>query len=531
MNNSAQILIVEDEALVAEDIKAHVQEMGHAVSNIVSNGEDALTLLQGSQPDLVLMDIVLTGDVDGIDVAEVIKKKYHIPVIFLTAYTDREKVERATKTVPYGYLVKPFDERELNTTINVALYKSRLDRKLRENKRWAYAVLNSVEDGVITTDSHGRIHFMNPRAQFLCGDGIDASAQQKLSDVIRFQDPDQQAEFERSITLLLDQGNQDSFHINGLLQTTGSAPLPIEANFTRIDSEESSIDGIIFSFRDISVQYEARQKLEHHNEELERLVNERTESLRKNKDDLEEARDLAVAASKAKSEFITTMSHELRTPLNPILGFTQLLLDSRNLDEEQIRFIREIEHGATVLLEHFNDILILTEGNKQGPTDKQAFNLSGLLNDIGQNYAERARQKGLDFKLELPADLPAMLEGDVVSIKRILDKLLNNALKFTEAGHLGLKLETGIDKQSGRTSLLFIVSDTGIGITQEQQVSIFDLFTQIDSSMSRAYNGTGLGLSVSKLLVERMGGRIGVDSKPAKGSSFWFELNLHQVDI
>jgi signal transduction histidine kinase/DNA-binding response OmpR family regulator len=527
MNNNAQILIVEDEALVAEDIKAHVQEMGFTVSNIISNGEDAISFLQHSQPDLILMDIVLTGELDGIDVAETINEQYHIPVVYLTAFTDKGKVERAQKTAPYGYLVKPFDERELRTTINIVLHKATFDQQQKESRRWAYAVLNSVEEGVITTDSNGRIQFMNPKAQSLTKCKGSSGF---LTDVINMQDSKQQSTLEQSVQKLLDRDILKIAHIAGMLQRPGADPLPIEGDLSTIDCSDPCKEGIVFSFRDTSTQYQSRQNMLQDNQELARLVAEHTESLRQNNVDLMLARDQAEAASSAKSEFIANMSHELRTPLNPIIGYTQLLLDNPHCDNTQIQYLQEIAHSAEQLLARINDIIVLADNHKwHGQVIQKSMNIMNLLGNIAHEVESKCATKGLDFKLITPSNLPGILLGDEILLQQILERLLENAIKFTSHGGIALEVAIETDTQSNQASLRFTIADTGIGIAPEYHADIFKPFNQVDTSMSRTYGGIGLGLAISRQYAERMGGKIGVESKLGEGSRFWLELSLQRV--
>lgn len=164
-----KILVVEDESLVAKDIQNMLRGLGYEVMDVLSTGEEALVALRKSDPDLILMDIVLKGKIDGIVAAERIWETYEIPVIYLTAYADETTLSRAKVTEPFGYLLKPFDERELQTTIEMAFYKAKMDKTLREREQWLSTILKSIGDGVIATDIEDRISFMNPLAERLTG--------------------------------------------------------------------------------------------------------------------------------------------------------------------------------------------------------------------------------------------------------------------------------------------------------------------------------------------------------------------------
>jgi len=164
-----KILVVEDESLVARDIQNMLLSLGYEVTDIVSSGERAIEAASAAPPDLVLMDIVLKGELDGIAAAEKLWEEFSIPVIFLTAYADDTTFQRAKLTKPFGYLLKPFEERELQTTIEMALYKSKMETRLREREQWLATVLRSIGDGIIATDGGGLVTFMNPLAEQLTG--------------------------------------------------------------------------------------------------------------------------------------------------------------------------------------------------------------------------------------------------------------------------------------------------------------------------------------------------------------------------
>jgi putative nucleotidyltransferase with HDIG domain len=178
-----RILVVEDESLVARDIQNMLRSLGYEVTGIVASGELAIRNALVSVPDLVLMDIVLKGDIDGIAAAEKLWEEYGIPVIYLTAYADETTFERAKLTKPFGYLLKPFEERELQTTIEMALYKSKMEMRLREREQWLSTILRSIGDGIIAADARGRIEFMNPLAERLTGWSHEEALERPLGEV------------------------------------------------------------------------------------------------------------------------------------------------------------------------------------------------------------------------------------------------------------------------------------------------------------------------------------------------------------
>ena len=179
-----RIMIVEDEGIVVLDIRSNLQELGYEVAGVASSGEEAIEKVAEERPDLVLMDIRLQGRLDGIDAAGQIRARFDIPVVYLTAHADEATLQRAKLTEPFGYLLKPFEERELQTTIELALYRHKMERKLRESERWLATTLKSIGDAVIATDDYGHIKFMNPVAEALTGwsqaDALDEEFQKVL---------------------------------------------------------------------------------------------------------------------------------------------------------------------------------------------------------------------------------------------------------------------------------------------------------------------------------------------------------------
>ena len=162
MKTKTKILVVEDESIVARDIRNMLLGLGYEVVGVVPSGEEAVALAKETSPNLALVDVMLQGEMTGVEAADFIYSGYNIPVVYLTAYADEGTLQRAKETEPFGYLLKPFEERELQTTVEIALYKFKMEMKLRNRERWLTTILQSVGDGVVATDASGRIQFMNP---------------------------------------------------------------------------------------------------------------------------------------------------------------------------------------------------------------------------------------------------------------------------------------------------------------------------------------------------------------------------------
>ncbi len=256
-----KILLVEDEAIVAMDMELILKENGYAVCGTADNGADAIALARSKKPDLILMDIVIKGKMDGVDTAKWISHGLNIPVIYLTAYNDAHTVDRATRTGPYGYLTKPFQAKEIRAAIEVALYKAALERQLRDSEQWFASTLRCIADSVIGTDVQERINFMNPAAEALLKWPLNEAMGRDITEVVPLENNQNGAPVESPVHLAMSRNTTVGIDFGTIVASRDGQKTPIDDAAAPIRSEDGKTLGAVLVFRDVRERITAEEKL------------------------------------------------------------------------------------------------------------------------------------------------------------------------------------------------------------------------------------------------------------------------------
>ncbi len=365
------------------------------------------------------------------------------------------------------------------------------DQRLRDQQFYTRSLIESNIDALMTTDPSGIITDVNKQMEALTGCTRDELIGAPFKGY--FTDPERA---EAGINRVLNEKSVTDYELTA--RARDGKQTVVSYNATTFYDRNRTLQGVFAAARDVT----ERKRVEA---------------------ELQQAKAAAESASRTKSDFLASMSHEIRTPMNAIMGIADLLAKTA-LSPEQDKYVQIFRRAGDNLLNLINDILDLSKVEaSQLELERTGFSLNDHLEKVTEMVAARALEKELTLVCEIAPNVPTSLVGDPTRLRQVLLNLLGNAIKFTQSGEVSLRVERDADS-SVPTALRFTVSDTGIGISGEKLGQVFERFTQADSSTTRRFGGSGLGLTISKRLVELMGGRIWVESEVGKGSVFAFAV-------
>ncbi|UBF30622.1 response regulator (plasmid) [Kovacikia minuta CCNUW1] len=502
-STSVRVLVVEDEWVVAIDVRDCMEELGYSIVAIATSGEEAITKARELRPDVVLMDIRLEGEMDGIQAAQQIWNELQIPIIYATGYSDKATVDRATETEPFGYVLKPIKESDLYIAMTLALQQQARTIQLREDQKWMATILKAIGDGVIVTNTQSQVKYLNLVAESLTGWQLQEALNRPLSQVLPLCDETQVA-IENPVTAALQTGEITYLVNPALLTRRDGSQILIADSAAPIRDDTGAVTGAVMVFRDVTSQQSLQgqsfsilraQLLEQEMQELQRLA-------------------------QLKDDFLTTASHELRSPLANIKMAIHLLeinLNRRRLsppESETDSQSQRIEQYLSILREECDQELNLVNNlldlqrleAEETPIELTTIEVGEWLAQITQAYQERTQERQQRLDVFLPATLP-ILVSDVSILTRIVTELLTNACKYTPPGGV-----ITVSAESVGEQLRLVIRNSGVEISAEELPRVFDKFYRIPVSDRWSQGGTGLGLTLVKQQITYLGGSIHAES-------------------
>ncbi len=495
---SRSVLIVEDETIVAHDIQQTLAALGYDACAIAASADEAIARAAARCPDLALMDIRIKGALDGIEAARLLQERFRVPIVYLTAHADEATIERARKTAPYGYLLKPVKSGELRSALEIALYKHEMDGRLRERERWFSTTLRSIGDAVIAVDLAGRITFMNPTAETLTGWKAEQAIGRPAQDVVRLVDQAARELGETPLEWVLREGRSFELHDAELQSAIDGQVRPITDSATPVKDETDTL-GAVMVFRDVTEQRRLQAQVE---------LAHRVASL---------------------GTMAAGVAHEVNNPLQAISSIAELMAAELGRQQDDLQAGRDVPAAerARRLDRMTRMVLLLQSGASRIASvvsQLQAF-VRPRLQAAGQADVQRCVEWALstterEFKLRarLVKELAPVppVKADENRLGQVLVNLLLNAAQAIAPGdveHNEVHIVTRMDE---RGRVVVEVRDSGAGMPPEVLSRIFEPFFTTKPLGA----GTGLGLSICQGIVTSFGGELQVESRPGEGSLF-----------
>lgn len=496
------IMVVEDEVIVAKDIETSLASLGYSICAVVSSGEEALAAVQKAKPDLILMDIMLKGKTDGIETAKQITSHSDIPVIFLTAFSDDGTIGRAKEANAFGYLLKPFEERELRTTIEMALYKNAMERKLKQNREWLETILRSIADGVLTTNVDGLIEFCNPVAECLTGWRLDEMIMHRLTEVVCLKNKKDMSDVKINPELIIQDRCSLSSESGLILIGRDGKQTEVEYNAAPLTHFDEKILGVVFVLRDTA----ARQKAIAREQMLQRRLfrAQRMESL---------------------GLLANGVAEQLHRIVEPMVDYPKLILNKVAAGNDIRPDLAMIQNSAQKAIEILSNLITL---GQMRDYSMKPLSLNEIVEDIiNSPYFKIQRQTFplIEFQVEL-AHQPTPMTGCKQNLLELINNLISNAYSsMADAGIVRLSTEfiklnepiSGFEVIEAGEYVVLKVADTGPEMNEEEINRFFEPFAG-KMEPGHSHQGNGLGTAVAYAIIKGHKGMIDVKSCRGKGT-------------
>lgn len=501
---SYKLLLIDDDEVDIMQFERALKKTGLIYNlHICKNAQETLEIIGKEVFDCIFLDYQLPG-IDGLQLLKKIRDKDVLtPVAVLTSQGDEKVAVQMIKSGAFDYFAKSDitpDSIQKVVISGIRLWevenqRKRAEEEIKVNNYKLNAILESTTSIIYAVDK--QLNLLSFNSTFK--NSIRARTQTDVKEgmnfaMINFKNAEREnivSSIDRSL-----QGEQftqvEEFEMDGDV-------VYIETTYNPIYVANNEITGVAVYSQDIT----EKKKFEH---------------------DLLQARNDAIAAAKAKSDFLSNMSHEIRTPMNAILGLTELLLEE-NFTGGNLENLKSIKYSADNLLVIINDILDFSKIEAGKITFENIdFDLRLRMAELKKTFDYRAKEKGLEFNVTVPENIPHYIKGDPYRLNQILFNLVGNAIKFTSKGYVEVKTSINAAEDDGKINLVFDIIDSGIGVPEHKQNKIFESFTQAYTDTTRKFGGTGLGLAITKNLTVLQGGSINIKSKVGTGTTFTVEI-------
>ncbi|MCC5667284.1 response regulator [Nostoc sp. CHAB 5784] len=512
---TVRILVVEDEYILAINLQESLESLGYTVLDIADSAEGAIVKATELRPNLILMDIRLRGEMDGIQAAEQIWHNLQIPAIYVTGHSDKSTVDRATLTSPFGYILKPIKEQELYVAIQTALNRY-------NHEQFLSSVLRGMGDGVIVVDLQLTIKYLNQVAEALTGWRWNEAKGRMLTEVFKLVDEQTQIPAQNPIIAALQQETTIYLGSHILLVARDGTSIPVADSATPVRNNSGVITGAVLVFRD-----DTQRRLT----EEQNLAAQRAQQLEIQVAEFQRLNQL-------KEDFLATTSHEMRTPLSNIkmaISVLENILDGQGiLNSNALSPSESVARYLTILREQCEQELDLVDNllymrmidADVYPLELTSIQLQTWLPHVAEYFGERAGARQQSFQVSISPNLPPLVT-DLASLTEIVTELLNNACKYTPADEqitvnvrvidttkslINEDAESGVLDNLQVSYFQITISNSGVIIPKKEQSRIFEPFYRIPQSDRWEHDGTGLGLALVKKLVEYLQGTIEVTS-------------------